>query len=51
MGSFNDGLSATVASVEKRYIAARLLSDEELGLVAGGVNSEDFMRKADHEAE
>lgn len=45
-GSFNDALSATVSSVEKRYSSMRILSDEELGLVAGGVNLEDQLKEA-----
>lgn len=40
-GSFNDALSATIASVDKRYASRRMLGDEELGLVAGGVSIEE----------
>lgn len=45
MGSYNDALSATVSSVTKRYASARVLSDDELGMVAGGVNTEEQLKE------
>lgn len=41
-GSFNDGLSYIVDSVNKKY-SSRMLSDDELSLVAGGTGVSDEM--------
>lgn len=39
-GSYNDALSYMVDSVSKKY-SSRMLSEDELSLVAGGVNVSD----------
>lgn len=44
-GSYNDALSYMVDSVSKKY-SSRMLSEDELSLVAGGVNvSEEQIAK------
>lgn len=42
MKGWSDSLSYMVSSVEKKY-QSRCLSDEELGMVAGGVNTDELL--------
>ena len=47
-GSFNDGLSFIVDSVNKKY-SSRMLSDDELSMVAGGIKMTSELLDLDRE--